>query len=54
MDKQLEKNGFKLWNDHPGYTIERLNKMLAAHGLKIETKEFGDELWFKVVNLDGG
>ena len=46
-----QDQGFKLWNNHPGYTIEKLNKQLKPFGLKLETVEIDSDLWFKVVKI---
>ena len=46
--QKMEKEGFRLWNDHPGYTIGFLNGMLEIHGLKIEVVEEGDNLWVRI------
>lgn len=50
--ERLEKEGYMPWNNHPGYTIQYLDKMLEPHGLKIKTIERDDDdLWFAVEKI---
>ena len=48
--QEMEGKGYRIWNDHPGYTIEYLQEMLAPFGLRVETfaEEGNDWLWFRV------
>ena len=50
-DEEAETRGFKLWDDHPGLTIEMLNEQIKPHGLKLVIQQEGDALWFKVIRV---
>jgi len=49
--QELEANGWNNWNDHPGYTIQDLNKQLLQYRLKIITLGH-TPLYYKVVPID--
>jgi hypothetical protein len=51
--QEMETRGWRLWNDHPGLTIEALRMMLKPHGLSLEIVEDVEDhwLWFKVEKL---
>lgn len=57
MDERttLLRDGWRKWNDHPGYTIHELNIQLDPFGLKIDITERTakpyNDLWFKVVRI---
>lgn len=49
--QELESDGWSNWNDHPGHTIEDLNKQLLQYKLKIITLGHSP-LYYKVVPID--
>lgn len=49
LELDLQERGYRIWNDHPGYTIDALNSQLSQYRLMIETYDVGDTIYYKIV-----
>ena len=55
MELEVNKDNFELladkyvsWDDHPGYTINKLQPQLEKFGLILDSKEVDGKIWFRV------